>query len=336
MQSGMRKKRRWRYSLRALLLLVTVIGIGLAWWVNGPRKQAQVIHYIREQGGLVESRPVAGQWLADRLDGLYGVRVRYVLLDGHAATDEALIRLRHLTHLESLSIGRGWGTAYPGGIRANEVAPLTDRGMESLGRLTSLKRLEIVGAYSVSEEGLSHLSHLENLGRLEFIDTPVTDEGLERIAESLPNLWSLSLRGTEVTDEGLRHVKRLVKLGKLELNHTSVGDPGMQHIKELKKLKWIDLTATQVTDEGLQGLDTLPLRAAVLKNTQVSDAGLQHLQRIETLEYAGLTGTSVTRSGVEELDKALPKLQIEWLYRVGREFRDFEAPITISINVRNE
>jgi hypothetical protein len=52
--SPARPRRRWfRYSLRTLLLAVTLVAVALAYWVNGAERQRRAVAAIEAAGGTV-------------------------------------------------------------------------------------------------------------------------------------------------------------------------------------------------------------------------------------------------------------------------------------------
>ena len=59
----------------------------------------------------------------------------------------------------------------------------------------------------VSDDGLKHLKGLTDLGSLYLNNTQVTDAGLEHL-KGMTHLRSLSLRGTKVTDEGIQELQQ--------------------------------------------------------------------------------------------------------------------------------
>ncbi len=76
---------------------------------------------------------------------------------------------------------------------------LDDAAMPHVGRLYSLRELELRG---VSDAGLAHIRNLVNLRRLSLSGDRITDAGLEHLA-GLDSLESLRIRGTKVTAKGL-------------------------------------------------------------------------------------------------------------------------------------
>ena len=142
-----------RFSLRGLIVLVLVIGVGLGWLVRSAHVQRDAVAAIRRAGGSVSydwewnngksvpgGKPWAPRWLVDLIGVDYFGHVTAVWLQP-AATDGAIVEVGHLTQLE---------------------------------------RLQLVGSF-VSDGGLAHLKGLTKLSDLYLSDTQVTDAGLAHL-----------------------------------------------------------------------------------------------------------------------------------------------------------
>ena len=86
--------------------------------------------------------------------------------------------------------------------------PISDEGLEQIGKLTSLKMLGIAKTKSFTDLGLSHLSQLNELTYLCLIDNAITDDGLKHLS-NLPKLNDLEMVGTKVTKTGVAKFKEM-------------------------------------------------------------------------------------------------------------------------------
>jgi hypothetical protein len=169
------RSRRFRYSLRALLILVTLAGVAFAW-----------VHQARQQGAavesLVESNPSCRlyydgdssltHWTADLLGPDYLANVVGVQL--FYATDADLERLARLERLESISLQRS--------------IDITDSGLRHLRKLNRLKRLTISDAEQLTDAGLRQLATLTSLEylRVDRGRHPISPETLDALRRALP------------------------------------------------------------------------------------------------------------------------------------------------------
>ncbi|MEX2561424.1 MAG: hypothetical protein WD403_15985, partial [Pirellulales bacterium] len=160
-----RLRRRWlQFSLRWLLVIVTLSGIGLGLVVRRAERQRKAVAEVRATGGTVSYTFVRGDsqdWLCRLLGVDYFAEVtRATLAD--SATDATVAHLSGLTSLGDLSLH---------GTR------VTDAGLAHVSGLTGLQVLDL-GGTRVSNAGLAHLSGLTGLQVLYLGGTQVTDAGL--------------------------------------------------------------------------------------------------------------------------------------------------------------
>jgi hypothetical protein len=203
-----RRKLRWfQFSLRTLLVFVTLVALACSWLavkMKQEKRQREAVAAIQKLGGHVEydwqrdangnplpdPQPPGPAWLRRVLgDYFFTTPVRASL-----GTDVGLEHVEELTQLKELNLG----------------------GLQIIG----------VGA----EEGV------------EFGDSKVTDAGLKHI-KGLTRLQSLNLDAFRITDAGLENLKGLTRLQALDLDlPVQVTDAGLEHLKGLRQLKdlWLD------------------------------------------------------------------------------------------------
>jgi hypothetical protein len=121
-----------RFSVRGLVVVVLVIGVGLGWIVRRVQMQREAVAAIRNGGGIVF---YDWEWC----NGL--TNLSSLILDGTQVSDAGLAHLHGLTNLGSLSLG---GTQ------------VSDAG---LPHLTGLVRLSVLwlGDTRVTDAGIRKL-----------------------------------------------------------------------------------------------------------------------------------------------------------------------------------
>lgn len=172
-------KRRWlQFSLRTLLVMMTMACVGLAWLAyqrNEVRKREAAIAAIEEMGGEIhfdEMQPFRPVWLHMLFSSRSPAEVVGVNLDGTNASDDDLSLVAGLTKLEWLILFN---------------TPVTDAGLVQLADLTNLEELTL-NYTQVTDAGLVHLSGLTKLNRLYLHGSRVTDQGVAALKQKLPNL----------------------------------------------------------------------------------------------------------------------------------------------------
>ena len=222
---------------------------------------------------------------------------------------------------------------------------ITDRGLASLGRMRSLKKLEISGvsAYDpFTRKGIKFLAQLASLEYLSLEYISVSLGELEYL-NTLKNLKDLRLDIIRQGDSAL-NISGLTKLEKLDLNiHTERGkgkiyrdalqDQDVAIFSQLSSLKDLKCNMKKVSEREVRGLANLtrlerlsvvtslndnalacliPLtKLQVLTiNGNFSDKGLKHLEGIKSLRSLWIdTPNDFSPQAVQQLFAVLPNLQ---------------------------
>ncbi len=192
-------KRRWfQFSLRTLLLIVTILAVGPGGWLiyeqNQARRNKAAAELLRKVGGEVYATP---RWL--------------------------------WTLIEPGSPGMVVGVGF-------RYRPVTDSDLEPLSSLTDLVWLDLNDT-PVGDDGLVHLAGLSRLKRLRLDETQITDTGLAHLS-GMTGLQQLNLYKSQITDAGLVYLTALTNLEELNLQRTQVTAEGAAKLqKELPKCK---------------------------------------------------------------------------------------------------
>jgi hypothetical protein len=186
-------RHRLRVSVRGLMILVLLFGVGLGWLAHLVRQanvQCEAVAAIKKAGGDVvydwqnkvvrEPRPWPPKWLVDQIGVDYFGNVVEVWLAGPRiqGAEEVLAHIGHLRRLEAL-----W------------LAPptMTDAGLAHLDGLNNLKLMNInLSETQITDTGLAHLKGLACIENLTLTGTSVTDASVSELQESLP--WTTIVR----------------------------------------------------------------------------------------------------------------------------------------------
>jgi len=179
--------RGFQFSVRSLLVVLTVLAIALAWL-------AAKRHRARRQHAAAEALADAGA---------------VVYYDYHVDPDGAIFALpddsakpdvpRWLLQL----LGRDFFSDVV--IVEVHSNTFSDKDMVHIKELRRLQRLEVFGT-QVTDSGLLHVSELHDLEELNLAITPITDGGLRHLT-GLRKLQYLHLPTTQVTEEGVRYIQ---------------------------------------------------------------------------------------------------------------------------------
>lgn len=247
--------RRFRFSVRLLMLMVLLVGLWLGWRVEKARTQREAVTAVHRLGGTIEydytfdekgyfqpgGRPRGPEWFWRQLGPEYAGEVHNVAFD-----------MRHARQITNLSC---------------------------LDGLTRLRSLSLDYASEITDAELIHLEPMQHLQSLWLGDSQVGDAGLARLKDHA-EIEDLYLGGTRVTDAGLVHLGRMKDLRVLFLNRTKLSDAGLARLAGLKRLKRLMVSGAGITDQGLDYLMGLSrLELLDLDGTGVTDAGVAGLKR---------------------------------------------------------
>jgi len=263
-------RRLFRFRLRTLLLVVTVLSFWLAFHVRSAERQQKSIAAIREYGGWIrydfqfssgeygprkfdaKARSPIPKWLLDRLgiDFFHDV----VQVNLNYSDDSGEREENHNPSDEALQ--------YLGGFPDLRVLLLSDKQASdsSMRHLAGLKKLEHLYMWDVthvSDDGMSHLRGLRNIHYIHLDSSQITDKSLAIFAQ-MPKIQALSLQFNQFTDEGLEHVSHCRNLeslwvcGRQEERPNLITDAGLKRLQNLTKLKQLGIQNTLVTSDGIE------------------------------------------------------------------------------------
>jgi hypothetical protein len=222
-----RSKRRWlTFSMRTLLIVMTLICVGIGWKMNQVWNVRRVVAEIQRLGGVVTyvhelgvaplAEPPGPKWLRRIAGDIFFEEVAQVQIDNDQANDETLGLIAKLPRIESLM------------VTSNAI---TDDGLASLADASKLIVLELQSA-KVTPSGYLHLKGLRNLKTLVFRDNnKFNDSCLPEILK-LTQVHYFYLSGSQITDAGLVHLREATGLQLVELGKTNVTEEGVDRFQE--------------------------------------------------------------------------------------------------------
>jgi hypothetical protein len=248
------RRLRPRFSVRMLLALVLVSGIGLgilAATVRKARRQRHAVVATKKLGWWVyyegeyyqagfrpRNGPARHGWLRKWLgDDFFDTVTHVTLFSSSDHIDADMAHIEAFPELEQLCVDR---------------LPVTDAGIAHLSGLSKLQRLSL-REVPITDAALDPVSRLPSLTVVCLDRTRVGDGALLSLGR-MPQLRLLSLEWTHVTDAGLAHLVGLQRLESLHVNCTAITDVGLPHLYHLPSLKDLWLIDTFVTPEGVASI----------------------------------------------------------------------------------
>jgi len=276
----------FRFSLRTLLVGITLLCIGLAWWVHRVKRQATAVKGIRDNGGWVyydyeqwdgkKGKPAAyvesrvPKWLLHRLGVDFFHTVEAVSMvyhyDGKQRFDNSLTDAVIGQHLA--------GLPYLRALYVNE-RQLTDEDYRIVGRLSLLEVFFQWDAHDITDEGVVELGKLSRLRSVHLSESHLSDRGLAALA-GLPRIEVLSLQANDITDAGVRSLEKnstleTLWIGGLSHHPSQLTDAAVADLASIPNLRVLDLQHTQVTVSGLELLKDHPRLAELYLSGSKAD-----------------------------------------------------------------
>jgi hypothetical protein len=242
---------RIRFSMRTLFIVLTVAAAWFAYESQRAATQKQAVTKIQAAGGYgyYSSRsPVNLRLLSRFIGDDYFRRVQRVYFVGPEPPGRLTISCMctatasYPDPLLSFSAGTDSATQVnddtlrsliPLGIEDLYLMriPITNEGMESIGKLTTLKSL-CLHEMDIRDEAIVYLRTLRNLETIDLTDTVLSDAALTPLS-ALTNLRELYLNNSEVTDDGILKLASLPQLQGLYVSNTKVTTEGAARLKQL-------------------------------------------------------------------------------------------------------
>jgi len=333
-------KPRWRqFSLRGLLLLVTVAALALAWFTarlqkaRNDRDAAEAI--LRAEGEVAYSDqfdgrvsrltplPMKGSSSIGRLsERWFAANLFRQLISVKFLDDESTALISKYSLNDMRIIGLKGGSANTDESLAHlrdcrqlrvldlERSGVTDRGLENIYGCRRLEELWI-SYTAVSDAALEKIAHFPTLQVLDIRGTSISDNGL-KIAAKMRALCLLYLDSSALTDAGLRNLQNAPRLQGLWLGEESSAKLDLANLAGLPKLSQLYRTGPLITDDRLKALVTntqiehLKLQGC----TRLTDESLSILAEMPELKSLGISSSPFSAKVVNEFKAKRPSCKV--------------------------
>ena len=213
-----RRPRPWflRFSLRFLMLSITIACISFAIFLNRLERQKRMVATIEKLGGSVrydyQYIPYAGaSYNVSRMRVPQYWQSQLGIDFFHAVVDVKLSDTGEKPPLEEIArcLPRTTQLFVPGKY-------LDDESFKQIGKMKCLKSLYVYQARQVTDKGIAHLAGLKDMTNLHITSTKMTDKSFSVFGE-MESLSVLFLYGNYITDEGIQQLSPLKALVRLNV-----------------------------------------------------------------------------------------------------------------------
>lgn len=295
------KRRRVQFSLRAMLLLVSLLGVALAWYSSECTRIEK--HMERKEVLLASGAGVfdAEEW------------ARYV-----APFDERRIGKAPDPPLGRWLFGDGYDYVIFGiDYHSYSMFPspnefhIGDRELNAITSCTELRHLGLAFT-DVTDRDLLRLSHLVHLESLDLSGTAITDQSLSAIAQ-MSKLKSLSMSATQINGSRLYEIAALKGLSSVDLSRTTL-DEGLGALASCPGIESLNLSETRLSSECLCEIKSITIRTLKLSAARISGEGWLAKARLPNLRELWYEGQPVSHEFISALNnwKHLVFVALDW------------------------
>jgi hypothetical protein len=314
---------RFRYTLRALLVFVTLFCLWGGYHANRAIKERQAAEVLmrhqasfaigpkRSHGGALDSIRLAYQSLVQLV-----WRERFVTHVSIASKlePEVVNALIALPHLESLSIDPVQ-YALEEKMRMNREGILEPQEKSPPGAIARILRAQrladlTLAGWVLSDDDCAAISQHQSLEGLTVLGVNISEDGFAQIL-TLPRLLRLRFSYTQVTGKKLATTPASTSLQVIEGYCAPVGNEFAGYVGRCPNVTNLNLRYRAIDDDFVARLGSHPSLTGIdFSGTIVTDQSIAVLGRMPLLRTVGLPRATVSQDSVERLQEARPEMKI--------------------------
>lgn len=199
-------------------------------------------------------------------------------------------------------------------IVITEGSQLTPSDFDLFGKLTDLRKFQVLNCRALNTEIAAKLNSLKQLKSLALTNTVIDDVAVENIVKSFPALIELDLSSNaNMSSQILKPISEMTQLQQLLLVQNRINEIGTRRLTKLQELKVVDLRGNmEAGDMTMEVLAALPkLKALKHRSTAVSDYGMELLSKNTTIENMLIQDFAITGQSGQHLAKLSKLSQLE-------------------------
>lgn len=185
---------------------------------------------------------------------------------------------------------------------------ITNKGLESVARITSLKELVLDELDGINDQSILILKPLKKLKRLTFNGAHVTADGIKNLT-GFKMLKYFHSSGSNANEDFFQELGELKEVKELKLERSSISVAGISHLSKMKNLRTLYIDGSGIDDIRAAAIAQScgNLEAIALANNPLSDRGLAELEKIKNLMIVNVNDCkNITDKGIEHFAQARP------------------------------
>lgn len=321
-----RRKVRFRYTLRALLVFITLFMLWGGYHTNRSWKERAAEQFLRERGASFQyGRKYTGTDIRSRIAAAYEKLVQTVWRERlitfasvHGPLEpEVVDAIVALPHLESLM-------ANPGPrMTEQELALLRRKGIVeakvaaapgAVERILANHRLKglWMATWILSDEDCAAIANHDSLQELNLYGSALSEHGFAEILR-LPRLESLTFSYCQVTGANVSSVPGSHSLDVVECYHAPVGNEFAAFIGRSPNVTEVRFDHPEIDDEFIANIGPHPsLLALNLGRSRVTDQSIVVIMKMRSLQAVQFNRTIVSQDAIARLKASNPRVVIQY------------------------
>jgi len=194
-----------------------------------------------------------------------------------------------------------------------EDTPLSDGGLEAIGKLHGLRHLSFDGCPDITPAGMKALTRLRNLNSLRLTYTQDADQFLRALVP-IGSIEVLSLKGFPISQSTVNILSQMANLKQLDFKNVNLSPGAFDNLHNLKHLKLVGFFDQRKIDERtVDGLVATKLDGIRFKDSHLSREAVLKLAHAKGNPSISVVSTPVTEKTKDELIRLNPGIKIEFL-----------------------
>jgi hypothetical protein len=314
-----RRKLRLSYSLRALLVFITLFMLWGGYHANRGWKERAAEDVLRSHHASLTCGPKrSGTGFVSSLSFAYQKLIQFVWRERFITSvtiyrplePEMVDALCVLPHLQSLTMGPYYPATAEHDLQTAEsiIVPHNDMPSGAMTRILGGRRLQSLklSLWILSDEDCHAIGRHPNLIAVALYGCDCSEEGFAEIAKA-PRLTHLSLLHSDVTGENLAALSGSSTLENVICDFIPLKQDFAAYLARCPNLASLEVRGPSFDDKSLAELTSHPSLAHVaLFRTTASDASIPVLMSWPALQDLDLRLNHLTESAAARLRKAYP------------------------------
>jgi hypothetical protein len=314
---------RFRYSLRALLVFITLFALWGGYHANRSWQERNAVEVLRLHGGRFLQRghyggldPLtqAGEYYRQLIQFIWGQPCICIAEISAELEPDVVDALRRLPYLEMLTLRAPSCGRLDRTTREALPCPLSQPPAGALKRLLRKRNLHNLKLdhWILSDDDVRAIRKHKYLTVL-YLESVTMSEDAFATLFGLPHLHNLYLQDCPITGNKLADAPASTSLRSFHSEHTPLAKEFALYVARLRRIEDLNLRGSAIDDSFVDALGGHPtLLSTALYETSISPRAIRVLEEMPLLHSVHLPSHLEGHPAVDRVESARPKLSIRF------------------------